>query len=229
MPKPIKTGPSWTEVFFGALLSLVLGGVLGAAFLILKPAVALKQPLKEGERKADTIYYTEGSRNGSKGREAEAMRKSFVQGNSVTVNEDHLNLVIPSVKPAAPVTPAPKGKEGEKKADAPTATAVLASPNFRIRENLLQIATPVNVSVLGVETTVVVLATGTFVKNDSGFVFAPETISAGSCSLDRLPIVKNLVYKKFIAAQPVPEDIAAAWAKLGAASIQGNELKLTMQ
>lgn len=230
MPRQISVGPSWTEVFLGALLSLVLGVTFGAAFLVLKPAVLLKQPLKEGERKANTIYYMEGSRDGSKAREAEAKRKSFVQGSSVVVTEEHLNLSIPTTKaaaPAAPAAPAPKGKEGEK-VEPPAATAVLAPPNLRIRDNLLQIATPVKVSVFGVESTIMVLARGTFVKEDSGFVFAPETISAGSCPLDRLPVVKNLVYNKFIRAQPVPDDIAAAWPKLVGVHVEGSELKLVM-
>lgn len=225
MPKQIQVGPSWTEVFLGAALSLVLGVVLGAAYLVLKPAVVLRGPLKEEDRKAETIYYTEGTRDGSKGRQSEAKRKLFAQGSSVTVIEDEINLAVPTVKATSPASPSAKGGE---KPDSPAATAVVAPPNFRIRDGVVQLASPVKVSVLGVDSTVVVLARGTFVKKSSGWGFEPTSISAGSCPLDRLPGVKTLVFNKFFGSQPVPADIAASWAKLVAVQIEGNELKLTM-
>ncbi|HEX2853147.1 MAG TPA: hypothetical protein VHO24_07915 [Opitutaceae bacterium] len=227
MPKQLPVGPSWTEVFLGAFLSLVIGATLGAAYLVLKPAVLLRGPLKEEERKAETIYYTEGSRDGNKGRQGESKRKLFAQGSSVTVNEDEINLAIPPAKAPAPPAPVPGAKPGEKPA-APAATAVVAPPNVRIREGVVQISTPIKVSVFGFDSNVVVLARGGFVKKSSGWVFEPDTISAGSCPLDRLPVVKTLVFNKFIGSQPVPEDIATSWAKLAAVSVQGNELKLTM-
>lgn len=225
MPRQIPLGPSWTEVFIGAFLSLAMGVTLGAAYLVLKPAVPLRGPLKEEDRKLQTIYYTEGSRDGTKGRQAESKRKLFAQGRSVTVTEDEINLAIPP--PKAPVAPMPKTKPGEK-AEPPAATAVVAPPNFRIRDGAVQLATPVKVSVFGVDANIVVLARGNFVKKSSGFVFAPNSISAGSCPLDRIPIVKTLVYNKFMGSQPVPEDIAAAWGKLVAVQVEGNALKLTM-
>jgi hypothetical protein len=39
-------GPGWGEVIFGALLSLVLGVVLGALLLVLKPVVIAKETPK---------------------------------------------------------------------------------------------------------------------------------------------------------------------------------------
>lgn len=225
MPRQIQVGPSWTEVFLGAFLSFLIGVTLGAASLILKPAVMLRQPLKEEERKADTLYYMEGSRDGNKGRGSELKRKQFAQGSSITVTEDDINLAIPQDKAAA--TPAPNAKAGQK-AEAPTATAVVAPPNFRIRDSLVQLATPIKVNVLGVDSTIVILAKGTFAKKGDVWAFEPDSISAGSCPLDRLPVVKTLVYNKFIGSYPVPEDVAASWAKLVAVHVQGNELKLTM-
>lgn len=225
MPKTIPVGPSWTEVFIGAFLSLLIGVALGAAYLVLKPAVGLRTPLKEEERKAGTIYYMEGSRDGNKGRGSELKRKQFAQGASVTVNEDDINLAVPQQK--APAAPAAAPKAGEK-LEAPTATAVVAAPNFRIREGVVQLATPIKVNVMGVDSTIVILSKGTFVKKDEVWAFEPQSISAGSCSLDRLPVVKTLVYDKFIGSYPVPEDIATSWRKLVAVHVEGSELKLTM-
>lgn len=225
MPKRIPIGPSWTEVFIGAFLSLVIGVLLGAAYLVLKPAVALRTPLKEEERKAETVYYMEGSRDGNKGRGSELKRKQFAQGASVTLIEDDINLAIPQQKASA--TPAPAAKAGDK-VETPTATAVVAPPNFRIREGVVQLASPIKVNVLGVDSTIVILAKGTFAKKGDVWAFVPNSISAGSCPLDRLPVVKTLVYEKFIASYPVPEDVATSWAKLVAVNVEGNELKLTM-
>jgi hypothetical protein len=225
MPKTIPVGPSWTEVFIGAFLSLLIGVALGAAYLVLKPAVGLRTPLKEEERKPGTIYYLEGSRDGNKGRGSELKRKQFAQGASVTVNEDDINLAVPQQK--APAAPAVAPKAGEK-VEAPTATAVVAPPNFRIREGVVQLATPIKVNVMGVDSTIVILSRGTFVKKDDVWAFEPQSISAGSCPLDRLPVVKTLVYDKFIGSYPVPEDIATSWRKLVAVHVEGSELKLTM-
>jgi hypothetical protein len=226
MARQIPVGPSWKEVFFGALISLVLGVILGAAFMVLRPAVLLRQPLKEGEKKADAVYYYEGTRDPSKGSQAQAKLKSFVQGNSVTVIEDEINLMVPTAKAPAPAA-SPKGKDGAKAAP-PTATAVVAPPNFRIRDGVMQISTPTKVSVFGVDTTIVVIARGAFTKTSDGFVFEPDTITAGSCPLDRLPVVKTFVFNKFIGSQPVPPDVAASWSKLAAVQVEGNELKLVM-
>src|SRR3954470_1158680 len=102
MSKTIRVGPSWTEVFLGAFLSLALGIVLGALSLMLRPVVTVKELPKEADRQPGAVYYFEGSRDGTKAASAEAKRKNFAAGQSVSFNEDELNIL------AAPKgTPAP--------------------------------------------------------------------------------------------------------------------------
>ena len=46
--------------------------------------------------------------------------------------------------------------------------------------------------------------------------------------VERLPLVMDYMLKKFYYAQPVPDEIVAAWHKLVEVSIQGSTLKLKM-
>jgi hypothetical protein len=50
----------------------------------------------------------------------------------------------------------------------------------------------------------------------------------GSCPVGRLPFVGALVRDKMLAAQPIPDDIKAAWRKLAAVQIGDKTAKLTM-
>ena len=77
----------------------------------------------------------------------------------------------------------------------------------------VQIAVPVTFNVLGLTQEVTVLATGNFVKKDAGFAFSPDTIYLGSCPMQRVPFAAGFVATKFLAAQPIPDDVAAAWPK----------------
>ena len=79
-------GPGWAEVILGALLALLLGIVLGAVLLIVKPVLAVKEVPKEPV--AGAVYYVEGSRDTSKAKQVLAKRKAFVDGQSIKVTED---------------------------------------------------------------------------------------------------------------------------------------------
>lgn len=229
-------GPGWAEVILGAVLSAGLGIVLGAALLILRPVVVVKEMPKEPV--AGAVYYLAGSNDTSKAKQALAKRKAFAQGQSVTVNEDELNsLVTPAAAPATP-PPAKPGAKGapkaeEKAAPAPAAAAgggmlATGAPNFRIRGGAVQIAVPVTINVLDLGQKVTVQARGGFVKQGAGFSFQPDTLLVGSCPVQRLPFVGGYVQKQFLSAQAVPEDIATSWAKLANVTVEGDALKLAM-
>src|SRR5690349_8667857 len=113
-------GPSWVEVILGALISLVLGVLIGALVLLFRPVVVVKEMPKEDARERDAVYFVEGSRDATKGREAAAKRKAFVEGQTVTVIEDELNAL------AGPPATFARPKDGEKKA--PPAPAKEGAP-----------------------------------------------------------------------------------------------------
>ena len=222
--------PGWGEVILGAALSVVLGVILGALALVFKPVVVVKEPPKEPA--AGVTYFIEGSRDSNKAKQAAAKRKAFAQGSSGTfsVTEDDLNTLAGPATPAAAA--AAKPKPGEKSAPpAPVATGEMLSagtPNFRIRDGLVQIGFPVTVSALGADVKVIVQAQGVFAKKGDGFAFEPDTLTVGSCPVQRLPYASTYVRKKFLASQTVAEDIAAAWPKLVSVAVEGSTLKLTM-
>ena len=232
-------GPSIVEVVLGALLSLILGVVIGAAVLIFRPVVVVKQMPKEDARDAGALYFVEGSRDSSRGREAVAKRKAFVEGQTVTVTEDELNAIAgpaanfgAGATPGAPPAPKAPEKKASDKAGAPEAAGeemiATGTPNFRLRDNLMQVGIPVTVNLLGMSEKIVVQTRGGFAKQGDKFVYEPSEFYVGCLPVTRLPMVSDYAREKFLAGQTIPEDIKAAWSKLSNVSVEGNVLKLTM-
>lgn len=219
-------GPSMTEVLLGAVLSLLLGVVLAVGFLVLTPATTVKELPKEPVKGA--IYYIEGSRDASKARQAATKQKTFIQGGSIALNEDEINMLVNP--PPVPAAPAKKGAPAaEPSAPAPSGKAITpGAPTFRIRSSDFQIGVPIQLSVFGFEQKVILHSHGGFVKNGDTFEFVPTELYLGSCPLQRLPGVQRAVVQRVMAATPVPEEVRAAWAKLSAVSVEGAVLNLTM-
>jgi hypothetical protein len=214
-----RYGPSWTEVILGALLSMVLGVVLSAAYFVFKPVSKVKELPKEPI--PGTVYYIEGSRDYSNARRLTAKQKFFAKGGSVVVNEDEINSAAnPITAPLAPGTePAP-----------PPTPMSAGAPNFRIHDGAVQISVPVRLKwdLVNLDTVVLVQATGNFARKGDAIVFVPKNVYVGSCPVDRIPRAVDLVMKKFYETQPVPPDIAASWAKLADVTVEGTTLRLTM-
>lgn len=222
-------GPSWTEVILGALLSVILGAVLGAALMIARPVITARQPPKESERDPKAVYYIQGARDPSKSRAALAKRKSFGEGQSVSLAEDELNALA-ALPAAAIANPGAEGQNPPAPAKAADSGAMIAAGqvNFRLRDGKMQVAVPVTLNVLGLSPQVIVQAQGGFVKEANGFVFVPETLHVGSLPVQRLPMAERYVREQFLQPKSIPDDVRASWAKLANASIDGNTLKLTM-
>ena len=232
-------GPSWAEVIIGAALSFVLGLVFAAVVLILRPVETVKELPKEPVH--GVVYYLEGSKDATKGQTWAGKRKQLAAGASVTLTDDELNAVFAPApdksKPAAPA-PAEKGKPAAPAAPAaPPAPPPLpanaglivpGTPNFRLHDGQIQIAMPCTLNVLGFNQPVIVMATGAFAKTGAGIVFAADDFYVGSLRVSRLPMIEGLVTKKILEAQPLPDDLTAAWQKLSDVTIDGKTLKLTM-
>jgi hypothetical protein len=222
-----RHGPSWTEVILGAFLSLILGVVIGALLLILRPVTVAREEPKE--RAKNMVYYIEGSKDTGRARMAPAKRKSLLEGQSVTLTEDEVNALITPAggAPGAEKKAAEKAKDG-KDADKSAAAGYLAAgaPNVRIANGELQVAVPVTIDLLGQK--VIAQARGGFEKEGSMFVYKPTEMYLGSCPVQRIPLVAGMVRDQFLKAQPIPDDLKEAWQKLAAVSVQGNTLKLTM-
>ncbi len=226
-------GPSWAEVIIGAFLSLILGAAIGAAILITRPVVVVRELPKPADQKRGAVYYIEGSKDSSKAAQAMAKRKAFIEGQSVTLSEDEINAVL-AMSPAAAPAPAPKPveKKGTTKAGSPAPagageTIVVGAPNVRIRDGLVQVGAPVTLTGLGVSEKVVVQARGTFVKDGAVFTYEPSEMFVGSCPVQRVPVLAGFIRDRMFAAQRMPDDIAAAWRKLSNVAVEGNVVRLS--
>lgn len=208
-------GPSWTEVIFGAVLSLVLGIVLAAAYLVLKPVETVREMPKEPA--TGVVYFLEGSRNSSSAREVEAKQRALMEGGSAVLNESELNVLT---------APPPKPKDD---AAAPEESKMMTpgALNFRIRESVMQIAVPLNLNVQGLEFTVILQTRGGFVKKGDTFTFVPDEFYLGSCPLQRLPFIEGMLIKRIMAGVAIPAELAAAWRNLSGVVVEGNTLRLT--
>jgi len=215
-------GPGWGEIILGVVLSLALGVALGALVLIIKPTETVRAMPKEPA--ANVIYYLEGSRDSSRGREASAKRQAFVAGRSVTVNEAELNALAVA---AAARAPAAATAPGAEKPAAEAGWLTTEALNFRINDGALQVGVPATVSLFGISQKFVVQARGGFARKGGEFSYEPETFLVGSCPIQRLPLVAGIAKKMFF-GRSIPEDIATAWPKLSDVSIEGDTLKLAM-
>jgi hypothetical protein len=221
-------GPGWGEVILGAILSLILGVIVGVVLLVIKPVVVAKELPKDPA--PGTLYYVEGLHgDAGKARQALAKRKAFVEGQSIKVTEDEINALTASAVPAAPAP-----KPGQKAAAQPEPvksgeTVSTGVPNVRIRKGEMQVGVPITLSVFGFEQRIIAQARGGFEKQGDVFAYDPSEIYFGSCPVQKLPFVAGYIRQKLTSSQKIPDDIAAAWAKLANVSIEGNTLNLAMQ
>jgi len=218
--RKIQKGPSWVEVGLGAVLALVLGVFLGAAFLIVKPVEKVKDIPKDAP--AGAVYYIEGTRDYGRSSAAEDIRKKFLEGESVDLTEGEINLFLGDSgdKPS---------KASDKPGDKPADAAKMISPgslNARIHAGTIQFGMPVDFNILTIMGTIIVQTTGTFEKHGTEFVYVPDSVMVGGCPVGRIPFAKDLVLGKLVFTRPIPDDIAAAWSKLSSVNIDGTMLHL---
>lgn len=224
-------GPSWTEVIFGAILSFALGIALAIVFLILKPVAVVKEMPKEDKIVRNMAYFVQGAKDSANARGVDAKIKELTAGKSVTLTEGELNSLFGG-KSAAPA-PAPKApakadpKAAAKAPEAPAMTATSA-PNFRIVDNQLQIGLPTTIDLLGINQSLVVVATGTFSNSGGKVSYDISDFRVGSLPASRLPYIQGAVTKKILTAQNFPEELTGIWDKLASITIEGNALKLNM-
>jgi hypothetical protein len=218
-------GPGWFEVSLGAAISVLLGVALGAFYLASRPVKKLGDIPKDAPPGA--VYYIEGTRGFYVTSAVEAKRKAFTSGESVTVDEAELNLLLsgPVKPPPAPLPPntlvqppaPPTPKEFDK-----------APLNVRINDGKIQFGEIYSVNKDGFTGTLIVQARGNFVRNGSTFEFVPDVFYVGCCPLQRIPYIREWILAKLLFTVPIPDDIAAAWPKLSDITIEGSKLRLKM-
>ncbi len=215
-----RFGPSLFEVTLGAALSVGLGVLLAAGYLIFTPVTTLKVEPKEGELAPHEVVYLEGTK--SPGRSGQWMRKRQLllegQAAEIAVVEDELNAWI--AEGAKPATGA----------DAP-APAFLqpTTVNFRIREGVIQVGAPASLNAFGYTKPVIFQMRGGFEQRGERFEFVPSESYLGSLALHRIPVAENFLISALARTQSAAEDVVAAWDRVSAVRVEGNTLNVTLR
>lgn len=208
-------GPSWTEVIIGALLSVGIGALLAGTWLMFKPVEKVRDLPKETT--SGVVYFVEGSRNGSIGAAWKQKSLLFMGGRSVDLVEQELNE-------AARQLSADARKAKGKDADEGFLTA--GQLNFRIRDGELQVALPLTLNLLGNKKEIQMVAKGTFEKNGDRYVYEPNSIYVGSCPIERLPQIGDVLLGKIWEAMSQQAEVKAAWDALENVTVDGQRLRL---
>ncbi|HRE83671.1 MAG TPA: hypothetical protein PLN52_21685 [Opitutaceae bacterium] len=205
-------GPGWGEVLLGVTLSLILGVLCAAIYLVFKPVVIAKEPSEAIFQ--DAIYYLPGTTNVAAGRTWMRKKQVLVEGHAgdLLLSEEELNAwATATMKPA----------------ENSTDTIVPAQINFRINENILQIAAPTTFKVLGYDVPVVIQARGNFERVGEHYVFQPTELLLGSLATHRIPGATPKVAQYLLQVQPFPADVTEGLKRASHAVVEGDQLRLT--
>ncbi len=229
--------PSLVEIILGSILSVLLGAVVAATILVLKPVEVLKEAPKDKELDPAKVYYFEGRKEYTAGQRWRFKRDSLVQGHTIRVNEDELNTWIEEIYPRLPVetkaATKPKAKAGEatpkKAADGPLFSIETGTPNFRVTSDTLRIGVIYYINVFGNAFQIVVQSAGTFEKprrGDDPVFYKPSVLFVGSLPVHKLLMLKPLILAQVIDTFEFPAELEAAWAKLAEVKVENREVVL---
>lgn len=207
-------GPGWVEVILGVGLSLLVGVILGAIWLVFKPVVVAKELSTTAA--PGSVFYYPGATNANAARTWMRKKQILAEGQAgeFVLTEEELNAwAADTMKSSAP--------------DA-TSTVAPSQINFRIADGILQIATPVSVDLLGLSLPVIIQARGDFEKQDDVFTFVPREMYLGSLATHRIPGLAERTLRYITQVHPFPQDVTDGWKKLAAVSVEGKQLRLTL-
>lgn len=227
--------PGLIEILVGSVLSVLLGAVVAATILLLKPVEILKEPPKDKALDATRIYYFEGRKDYTAGQRWRFKRDSLVQGHTVAISEDELNAWVENIYPKLPIETRPpakpkgKGKEAlpPKKDDGPQPFIQTGTPNFRITSESLRIGVVYYVNCLGYSFQIVAQTDGTFEKprdDEDPIYYQPTTLYLGSLPVHKLLLLKGLVFNQVVNTFEFPADMMETWTKLSAVRVENREL-----
>ena len=218
--KPV--GPGTAEIVVAAILSVLLGLVLGVAILVLQPVAVVKELPAAKDRPRGMVYHIPGKQDSSKGAEALRKRQLFMGGQSISLSEEELNLLF-----APPATGSAGRKESKNEVVIGGLFAV-GEPNVRLADGVIQLAAPVRLVMPDVGVRFIVQIRGTMARGSGGFVFAPSEIHVGSCPVGALPFVSGMVRSRLGTLDVIPDDLRTNWLKLAEARVDGNLLRLRL-
>ncbi len=197
-----RKSPGVTSVCIGAVLSLLVGGLLAAVHLISLPVEVLKTAPKEAPEKEARIFIA-GQSGASAGRSWQAKRDALAAGapGRQAFSEAELNAWSSATFEAAKL----------KQDDAADKMVLVTGgiPDFRIDGNSLQLGMVNKVHLPGSEVPLVLQARGGFVRTNAGWTFAPTEARLGALPLHKIPALLSLVAERFV-VKPYPVEVEKA-------------------
>lgn len=215
--EPLPHDPGLLEIIIGLALSISLGALLACLSLISRPVERVRELPKDAV--AGTVYYLPGNESAQIGRQWMRKRQLLLekQSGELVFVEEELNAWAREVFKDDPT------KNSEK---SPFPTLSTGTPNFRIRDNQLQIAFDCELSYSGLAGKVVVQMRGEIERQGDRFVFTPNDTWIGGLQAGKIFGLGDLVAGRLLTAQALPEELRAGWNALGYAQIEGKELVL---
>ncbi len=214
-----QKGPKLYEVVIGAILSLILGGLLAVIYLVLQPVEEVAQFPPEEAREKGKVYF----KPGQVGRAGEfnwrPKQAAFEAGASGTIElvEQEINQWV-SVEFS--------DLEDEDYPDAGMFFIAPRSLNFRVGDGRFQIASDLDWTVFGYTHTLKAHAIGTFVRGNGSFAFEPEEMYIGGFTVPRTGDFGPTLIRRVVEVLDPSQDLRESWAAVSEVSIVEDQLIL---
>jgi hypothetical protein len=190
-----RKDPGVISVFIGAVLSIVLGALLGGLHLASQPVEVMKTAPKEAPP-ADKLYYVMGAAGSTAAKTWQTKRDMLAGGSgSVALSEAELNAWSESTREPAKIADDQKGQ---------TVMILGGVPNFRIEGTTLHVGLVNTVNFFGSEAPLVLQAKGGFERSGSGWRFVASEAKLGAFPLHRVPALLSTLADRFGASQLPP-------------------------
>lgn len=197
------------QLLSGALFGVVVGGLVGAVFLITHPVKVITEVPEKYE---PAMHYVLKGRTG--GGDAWKYKATELQEGigEVTFLETELNRWAASFKTEFP----------EEK---PALYLEPQRPVFRLEGEKLLVSAPADTGLGAWKKTITLSLEGDFVPDQSTLRIEPEKLYLGSM---RVPgPVKDFVWQHIVSAYTVDEELESLWSTVGTANIQESQLVVT--
>ncbi len=207
-------GPGFIEVTLGALLGVALGVGVASLYLVLKPVAVLIKPPEVVT--TSEVSFVQGAFNSAKARQWTRKHQLLAEGRSTDLLfcEEELNAWMAS---AVAKTPSDSTK-----------LVIPEQVNFRITGGIIQIGVLGKWQALELSQPLVIQARGKFVPGAAGFVFTADEFYIGSLPLHAVPGLPQWVIQRVLAAQNLPAELTAMWAKLKLVAVEDNALHIVV-
>ncbi|WP_161554908.1 hypothetical protein [Ereboglobus luteus] len=222
MPAPASRFPLLRPDVILAAVAWIAGVALACVCLVFKPVVIIAgdSPVPQNTRE---VYYAQGSRDRVKGASWVRKRTALLVAapGAIALTEDELNTWFAA-------------SSHIRQARRSGTTSLATQLDFRIDNNLLQVAAPVIVQTPAGKRTVLMQMRGNFERvaanPDTGMpsviMYAPREAHAGSLPLHRIPGATAWIISKILQTQTPPGEALAAWRKIDRVTITGRELRV---